>query len=735
MNQDLRNKHLLLLFFFFLSPKAIWPQSAYADSIKKVIGASRNDTVVLKSLYRLAGHYRDRKDTTLAGIYLEQLKRKSDSLGNTYGLISYYNEKANLSLLYSFYPKALEYYLAEEKLLLSHPDDKVLASVYNNLGVLYIKKADYSNAISYFHRALKLYEKLRDDRQVANCLNNIGVIYFDLKDYDNAFEYFRKSLNILEKLGLKSEIASTLDNVAGIFAMKKNYNTSLAYLHRAIRMNNEAGDSAALYNDYSNMGAIYSEINQPDSALKFFNISLNYRLREKDIFGMAQEYMNIGSNYLKMEKYSLAENYFHQCLKLANELSANELIMSTTGELAKVYHGMKDYRKAFEYHVKFKQLSDSIFNSQNFKQISDIKTQYAVEKREMELKALHQADQIKNEEELRQQKIVRNYSFAGGIALLLLTFLIYRNLRLSRNSNKTIRQQKVEVERQKDLVEEKQKEILDSIKYAKRIQNALLASKKLLDDHLPEYFIVFKPRDIVSGDFYWATSVVRSPETGVGRTAGGPVAENRTSSSALFYLAVCDSTGHGVPGAMMSMLNIACLNEALTNKIYLPSEILDHTRQRIIHSLALDGSQDGGKDGMDCTLCRFEFPSGSETGEIKLTYAAANNGFYILRKGQLIHCRPDKMPVGRSPRENVPFTLFETQLQKGDLIYLLSDGYSDQFGGSKGKKFKYKQLEEMFVQAGTLPLGEQEELFSKKFEDWKGRLEQVDDVCIIGIKI
>ncbi|MDP2385811.1 MAG: SpoIIE family protein phosphatase [Bacteroidota bacterium] len=255
---------------------------------------------------------------------------------------------------------------------------------------------------------------------------------------------------------------------------------------------------------------------------------------------------------------------------------------------------------------------------------------------------------------------------------------------------------------------QKNKDITDSINYAQRIQKALLASDEMLNTYFKDHFVFFQPKDIVSGDFYWAA-----------------VLENNQVA-----LVTADSTGHGVPGAIMSMLNIACLNEAVeAQKLIEPNEILNYTRSKIIKHLANDGSLEGGKDGMDCSLLSFDF------GNNKLSFAAANNPIWIVRNGGLMECKPDKMPVGRHDKQNIPFAQHTIELQKNDVVYTLTDGMPDQFGGEKGKKFMYKQLKEMLTNLSSMPMQEQKEKIESYLNEWKKGYEQVDDICIIGVRI
>lgn len=315
------------------------------------------------------------------------------------------------------------------------------------------------------------------------------------------------------------------------------------------------------------------------------------------------------------------------------------------------------------------------------------------------------------EAEIKQQKFIKNIISIGLILVAFFSVFMVISLRKNKKASKIISKQKIEVENQKHLVEEKNREITDSINYAQRIQHSLLASTDLLNTNLPEHFIYFQPKDIVSGDFYW----------------GAELPDNK------FILVTADSTGHGVPGAIMSMLNISCLNEAIeSKKLTEPNEILDRTRNTVIKTLANDGSIDGGKDGMDCSLIRFDFKNYS------LSYSAANNPIWIVRKNtqpELIELAPDKMPIGKHDKDSIPFSIGNFKLQKEDIVYTLTDGYPDQFGGAKGKKFMYKKLKELLLEINSELLSDQKTILEDKFNEWKNNNEQVDDVTIIGIKI
>lgn len=259
-----------------------------------------------------------------------------------------------------------------------------------------------------------------------------------------------------------------------------------------------------------------------------------------------------------------------------------------------------------------------------------------------------------------------------------------------------------ELKESRNKIEEKQKEILDSIHYAKRIQNTLITNKEFIDKNLPDNFILFLPKDIVSGDFYWATQH-----------------ENR------FYLAVCDSTGHGVPGAFMSLLNITFLNEAINQKHILEvDEIFNYTREKLIQNLGKEGQ----KDGFDGILICFDWD------KKEISFVAANNPPILVTSGELKKLYCDKMPVGQGEKQ-IPFARQYLSAKTNDIIYLYTDGYADQFGGKHGKKLKYKALNEYILSISNEPLKQQHQLLMDRFYQWKGYHEQVDDVCIIGIHV
>lgn len=386
---------------------------------------------------------------------------------------------------------------------------------------------------------------------------------------------------------------------------------------------------------------------------------------------------------------------------------------SDVKQMMSMYKNLEEEKKGKEELVN--RMTDSlstILQTLEARKLEAEEVQKSIAEQSKQMKVLDRDIALKKQElDEKQKKIGEKDTVISVIAVLsvvalILLFFAIRSNNQRRKANKLLSEQKNEIEKQKMLVDEKQKEILDSINYAKRIQTALLANSKMMNDNLEEHFVFFKPKDIVAGDFYWAT----------------PVPDG-------FIYITADCTGHGVPGAFMSLLNISKLNDAINQKMTRPDLVLNEVKTGIIRALNPEGSDEESKDGMDAILCKLDRKN------MKLQFAAANNSFCIVRNKNIITCKADKMPVGKSHDDSGRFTFNEILLEKGDMIFTFTDGYGDQFGGPEGKKFKHKKLRDIFVQVSEMPINKQRDVISERFEEWKGELEQVDDVLIIGVRV
>lgn len=570
----------------------------------------------------------------------------------------------------------------------------------NNIGLAFFNKGDYPNALKYHLKTLRIREKLGDKKGIGVCKLNIGNIYLYQRDYDKALQHYELALKLARETNDVRHEGYAYDNIAVAYANKGDLKKALEYFELELNHYKKHNDNLGQANCLGNIGAIYTMQEDFSNALEKHRESMSIRKKINDLHGIGICYINLAGNATKTGNYNLSIIYLDSCVKLSKSTQDMNNLKTAYEAMSGAYKRMGKWEKAYESLYSFTVLTDSMFNVENSKQIGDLKTNFEVEKNAAKLKAKQdKKDAIAAADAARQRIIL----FAvAGIALLVLVFAVFisRNLRVTRKQKNIIQQQK-------HIVEEKHKEITDSINYAERIQRSLLASKQLLDNNLHEHFVMFKPKDVVSGDFYWAAE-----------------------SSGLFYLACADSTGHGVPGAIMSILNIACLEKAVeAEKLQSPSKILDFTRSKIIEILKKDGSLEGGRDGMDASLLCFNFKKNT------LTVASANNIVWLVRGTETIEIKPDKMPVGKHDKQDIAFTQQEIDLQKGDMIYAFTDGYIDQFGGEQSKKFMSKNFREMLVAHANLSMPAQKQQLETTFTQWMGSLEQTDDVCVIGVRI
>jgi serine phosphatase RsbU (regulator of sigma subunit) len=562
------------------------------------------------------------------------------------------------------------------------------------MGNVYTSNGDYSKALLYLFEAEKCYTKLNKPDKLAKVYNIIGNTYLGLEDQDGQMKFFTKCYEISLANNLPEQEALGAAGLANTYTSSKNYRESNKWNFIAEKLFRKQKYAIGYTIVLENIADNYYQLGELDKAMEYSKLS-EQGLAEAD-FNYASYgcYKGRGNIYSRQKNYKEAVAAYRVALDYILKDKANHNIAEIYKLLSDACRETGQLAESIDYlnlHIQYK---DSVFNENSKHQLLEVEKKYETEKKDTEIQILNKENEL-NKSELGKKKILL---YAGAIVLLFLlgmVFFIYRSNRQKNKANKLLATQKV-------IIEEKQKEILDSIHYAKRIQDGLFEHKELLQANIKDSFIFFNPKDIVSGDFYWAFR-----------------------KGDLFYLAVCDSTGHGVPGAFMSLLNINFLNEAINEKSLIePNKIFDYVRERLIRSI----SKEGQKDGFDGILLCLD----QRTNH--LTYAAANNAPLLISQGIIVEQRKDKMPVGKGEIvEN--FQLFTLEWKPGDMLYLYTDGYADQFGGPAGKKFKYKQLAALLLQNAPLSLEVQADSLHHAFIEWKGNHEQVDDVCIVGIRL
>ncbi len=560
-----------------------------------------------------------------------------------------------------------------------------------------------------------IFDELRkitgNTRNETILLNRVGVIFKEIKNAEKAMEYLSMAdgkfmqLNNMDSQLFLSYIDND-KNIGVLYRNKKQYDRALFHLSRSLKnaesINNEKWISA----DLNSIGVLYMETNNYPKAIECFERSVKLKSEANNQAGVITTMSNLGVLYLNVKDFKRSENYFLRTVNLADSMNNARLKLEAYNGIYKLYDKLGKRDKALHYLKQAYSLKDSVFNSNMITESSKIEALYENEKKSKEI----ELSNFKNEELNKNLELKnRNQRILIVGALLLLAFsgwAIWSNIG-KRKANKLLFQKNEEVMMQRTLVEHQNKEILDSINYAQKIQSAILPKENDLKNLVKDAFVYFKPRNIVSGDFYWLSE----------------------KGNYIFY-ATADCTGHGVPGGFMSMLASSLLNEIVNEgNVQEPAEILNLLRQRIIQALKQKGEVGENKDGMDMSLCRIN----RNTQELAI--AAANNPVWLIKDSTINIIKPDKFPVGISSGELKSFTQVKLTTEPGTIIYTFTDGYPDQFGGIKGKKFMYKRFQELLLNINILSCSEQSKILAEKFNDWKGPLEQVDDVCVIGVKV
>lgn len=572
---------------------------------------------------------------------------------------------------------------------------KLIAQSYNNIGTCAYFSGKISNALENYHKALKIRERLNDNKGLIESNNNIALIYKRQNDTIQATKLFKKALRLAQQEKDNEEISKILNNLGGLCSAK-NANLSLSYYLKSLDIEEKLGNLTEIGKREQNIATAYQNLNDISNAKKWYLKSIATKTKTGDKIGLATTYNALSQLYLEINRYGEGEQNAKKAYAFAFEENNLDNLILASEKLYDIYYHKKLYVDAIKKLEEISHLKEERLILANEKETEALQLKYDYDKKletfELKSKLEKQALNLKIKSE--QQKQI-------GLSLFILLTIGFSSLMYNRF--KKTKKQKLIIEDQKKLVEHKNQEITDSINYAKRIQHTLLANDELLRKNLSDYFVLFKPKDIVSGDFYWASEQ-----------------END------FYIASCDSTGHGVPGAFMSLLNISFLNEAVNEKNILePHEILNYVRKRLIDNIG----QDGGQDGMDGTLVRINKQSK------EITYASAYNSPIVISQNSIIYLSSNRMAVGKSPYEHKSFDLFKLDYKKDDVLYLYTDGFPDQFGGEKGKKFKLKQLQEQLLTYHDIAIKNQGALLDQLFEEWKGAFEQVDDILVIGIKL
>jgi len=639
----------------------------------------------------------------------ESKSQDNDSyVADAFNMIGYaLREMDRLDESFIYFNKALELRLD----LGEHND---ASNTLNLIGTAFHSIGDLENSLVYYMRAIEQAEILGNAKYLSSPISNIGKLYSDMGDFEKAKEYDLRALTIARESSEIGDMALAYNNLGTIYQETGYMDTAKLFYKEAMKLYEETNNHGGAAHVYNNLAIIYFMEGNLEESLLYFRNAMQMRLEDHDMISYSQSLMNMGMFYQLTEVYDSAVFYGDSSIVIAIEHHALLEQKDSYLLLAECYESMHEYKRALQSYQDYVLIKDSIMDENGLKNIQEMETKYQTKEKqkELELKDL----KIKQEEEEKLfAESKKNFQFliigVTGAGMLLILILIGRGYNTKRKSNIKLADINDELESQKSIIEEKNKDITDSILYAQKIQEAMLHSHTDVHTVFPDSFIIYKPKDIVAGDFYWWIK-----------------------EDSRCYLAAADCTGHGVPGAMVSVACANILNKSVKElRLSKPSDILDKTTQLVIEAFSInEEKQSYIKDGMDIALCGFNI---LKDGKVEVEFSGANNPLWIFRKDSSFEeVQADRQPIGYFEYQK-PFTNTTISLEKGDTIYLFSDGYADQFGGAKNKKYKSSNFKKKLLSLQDKSLNEQQEILESEFENWKGDFEQTDDICVIGVRI
>ena len=662
-----------------------------------------------------------KNDSKNAIDYGEKALNLSQKLAFKKGIALSYYAQGYAYRLMGKYKKAISFQVNAQTKLKKLNDSINLAQTFRELGVIHRRKGNFLKSIDYFLTSLKLFETLKYKRGESDVAASIGLLYSRQRNFNKSLEFHNKALNLHQTLNSKPSIAMDYNNLGDVYAGKKEYGKALGFYEKSQKIKKELNDTRGIAIVLSNIGYTYIKQNKFKSAIEFCKKSLKLRdelgLRKSKMFPL----LYLAEAHAALKEFDKAIFYGTQALNIAKGIGAKFRAMEMSEKLSIIYKESGDYKNALDLFQKHKAYADSVFNEKKTKKIAEVEAKYKTEKQAQEITFFKKEDE-NNKTLLRQRtNLVVAITF-GALLLIILAMVLYQSNQRKQHTNQVLVLQKQEIEvkteeilAQRDMLEQQHKDIRDSINYARKIQTAILPLPEEISAAIPEHFIFYKPRDIVSGDFYWFAAV-RNEETG----------------NTKYVISASDCTGHGVPGAFMSMIGNDLLNDLVkARQITQPDVILNKLHKGVRKALHQEISEN--TDGMDISLCVID-PT-----EKTISYAGANSALVYVKEGERTRLAPDQTSIGGDmPSFQKGFAAHTISYADAPIMcYLYTDGYRDQFGGERGKKFLRSRLQELIFYISQLSMQEQRRQVEETMHTWmtEGGFEQMDDMLVMGFKL
>jgi serine phosphatase RsbU (regulator of sigma subunit)/Tfp pilus assembly protein PilF len=614
----------------------------------------------------------------------------------------------------------------------------ISSKIYLRLGNLQTDLNEFKKGISLFHSGLKIAIRLRDKKSIGAFKRAIGTGYLKLDQHKTAEKYLRESYAIYKGINDSLGIANSTISLGNALKEQERYQEAIKYYELSLDLAEKLGNKRLIAGNFNNLGNIERRLKHPKKALDYFFKALEMNEKSNNKLWQSFNYHNIGMTYQDMKLYNESILNFKKSNDLKIELGDSLSLVTGYRGISDVYAKLQDYKNAYVFLKLHVDLKDTLNLAEQANLLKDLEAKYESEKKEAEidhLKTQKELQEVKNDSlEMKAQKNrnLLTLAFLAGLILLAGIGVLYRSNKSRRKANDLLNSKNEEIESsnvalQGALTElsEKNREIIDSINYATYIQRATLPNiTKQSSDYL-QFELIFAPKDIVSGDFYFSYNLY-----------------NRS------IFGVADCTGHGVPGAMVSLVGMNSLEKVVRETNHTTTgQMVESLNQHVVESL--DHGSATVNDGMDVSFCELDHENNM------LRFTGANHSAYIIRRNSLvdeailnenIHLKlhidshsllclnGTRRPIGRSISQE-PFSQVSIKLMKGDRIVLFSDGYADQIGGENAKKLKKGALLEFLIRSSELKVSEQSEFMKEQFDKWKGNLEQVDDVCMLFVEV
>lgn len=584
------------------------------------------------------------------------------------------------------------------------------ATALNNLGVYHKQKGDYDTSLQYYKDALHLYDSIDNKDGSAKALSNIGNIYSMNRDFENALDYYLRAQKIFKALNDTSHLTRIINNIGNVYLDIGQELEAVKYYKEVLSIFSNSRNPEELFDPYSNIGKVYFNKELYDSALYYFEKSLEYEVSTENKFGIAGTLVRIARLQNAQGNYGAALSAGEEAVAIASAVDSQPVLMDAYSTLAEVYLHLNDLRSSYLYMNQYHSIKDSLFNEKTRKSIAELERSIDLEQKEKEIALLRKEAEI-SQLKYQNSQILNAAAVLLSILLMLLAILVYLKFRQSKKAKALLEQQHEEIliskkaiELQKIKLESWNQNITDSIEYAKNIQDGIMNHHNF-ENNLPDSFIFYKPKDIVSGDFYWYSQL-----------------------NDVDIVVLVDCTGHGVAGAFMTVIANSVLNQIVNEQeVTDPATILKMMDCKVMETLK-QKEISTRNHSMDMSICKIDRKKGV------LTYAGAKRPLYIISEGELKEIKGDKFTIGEyygSPHKD--FSNKEMKIHSKLKVYLSSDGFADQFGYSVEKKYMTSRFKNLLKTISEKNMKQQGLSLGLEMQRWQGEMEQTDDILVIGV--